>query len=263
MKQILLFLMISIPAVAFAQRIFIGKVTDENGNAIPHAFIININTNENLLADEYGVFSIKAKPGQEIRVVSGRFERQGKILREDDFKQNQVFKLLPHIQEIEGVNIGYRPTGHLETDLGKMQRDKELAELKNKIRMALNMKSDPNEIRPVLRTPSAFSNQTSLNGASIDMVKVINLFKGKSKKEKYKKDPTTRLIENVGFIYRNVGTMFFESLGIPKNKVSDFIVFVLKKNSLEKELKEQDYNAIRDVMRENVTPFLDELTKKV
>ena len=46
-----------------------------------------------------------------------------------------MISLLPRIQTIEEVKIGYKPTGHLETDLGKLYRDKELEDLK-KLTMA-------------------------------------------------------------------------------------------------------------------------------
>lgn len=48
--------------------------------------------------------------------------------------------------------------------------------------MALNMAPDPNEIRPTLRIPSAFNNQTPLSGASI----VIDLFGKRNKPRKIK-----------------------------------------------------------------------------
>lgn len=130
MRLILFFMFIAIPWSTNAQSLLIGKVVDENGNAIPNAFIINMKTNQNLLADDYGVFSINAKQGDEIRVLANRFERQSKILTADDFKGKFIISLLPRIQTIEEVKIGYKPTGHLETDLGKLYRDKELEDLK-------------------------------------------------------------------------------------------------------------------------------------
>lgn len=63
------------------------------------------------------------------------------------------------------------------------------------------------------------------------------------------------MINNVRTIYSAIGTPFFESLGIPKDKITDFIVFVLKKNNLEKELKENDYNIIRNTMSDNAATF--------
>ncbi|MCT3835671.1 MULTISPECIES: hypothetical protein [Elizabethkingia] len=255
MRLILFFMFITIPWSTNAQSLLIGKVVDENGNAIPNAFIINMKTNQNLLADDYGVFSINAKQGDEIRVLANRFERQSKILTADDFKGKFIISLLPRIQTIEEVKIGYKPTGHLETDLGKLYRDKELEDLKKKLTMALNMAPDPNEIRPTLRIPSAFNNQIPLSGASI----VIDLFGKRNKPRKIKNDPALRMINNVGTIYSAIGTPFFESLGIPKDKITDFIVFVLKKNNLEKELKENDYNIIRNTMSDNAATFLNGL----
>lgn len=130
MKTILFFMLITIPWSICAQNLLIGKVVDENGNAIPNAFVINMKTNQNLLADDYGVFSINARQGEEIRVLANRFERQGKVLTADDFKGKFMISLLPSIQTIEEVKIGFKPTGHLETDLVKLYRDKELEDLK-------------------------------------------------------------------------------------------------------------------------------------
>lgn len=143
-------------------------------------------------------------------------------------------------------------------DLGKLYRDKELEDLKKKLTMALNMDTDPNEIRPTLRIPSAFNNQTPLSGASI----VIDLFGKRSKPKKVKNDPALRMINNVGTIYSAIGTQFFESLGIPKARITDFIVFVLKKNSLKEQLEEQNYDSIRKIMRENAETFLITLKQK-
>jgi len=258
MRPILFFMFIVIPWSIHAQSLLIGKVVDENGNAIPNAFVINMKNNQNLLADDYGVFSINAKQGDEIRVLANRFERQSKILTADDFKGKFMISLLPRIQTIEEVKIGYKPTGHLETDLGKLYRDKELEDLKKKLTMALNMAPDPNEIRPTLRIPSTFNNQIPLSGASI----VIDLFGKRNKPKKIKNDPALRMINNVGTIYSTIGTQFFESLGIPKDKVTGFIVFVLKKNNLEKELKENNYNSIRNILSENAVTFLNGVQQK-
>ncbi|AQX87174.1 hypothetical protein I6H88_10180 [Elizabethkingia bruuniana] len=258
MKPILFFMLIAIPWSTHAQSLLIGKVVDENGNAIPNAFVINMKNNQNLLADDYGIFSINAKQGDEIRVLANRFERQSKILTADDFKGKFMISLLPRIQTIEEVKIGYKPTGHLETDLGKLYRDKELEDLKKKLTMALNMAPDPNEIRPTLRIPSTFNNQIPLSGASI----VIDLFGKRNKPKKVKNDPALRMINNVGTIYSAIGTQFFENLGIPKDKVTGFIVFVLKKNNLEKELKENNYNIIRNTMSDNAATFLNGLQQK-
>ncbi|HIB8182016.1 TPA: hypothetical protein ACWX1I_003432 [Elizabethkingia anophelis] len=258
MKTILFFMLITIPWSICAQNLLIGKVVDENGNAIPNAFVINMKTNQNLLADDYGVFSINARQGEEIRVLANRFERQSKVLTADDFKGKFMISLLPRIQTIEEVKIGFKPTGHLETDLGKLYRDKELEDLKKKLTMALNMDPDPNEIRPTLRIPSAFNNQIPLSGATI----VIDLFGKRSKPKKVKNDPALRMINNVGTIYSAIGTQFFESLGIPKARITDFIVFVLKKNSLKEQLEEQNYDSIRKTMRENAETFLITLKQK-
>ncbi|AJW64562.1 hypothetical protein VO54_03122 [Elizabethkingia miricola] len=258
MRPILFFMLIAIPWSTHAQSLLIGKVVDENGNAIPNAFVINMKNNQNLLADDYGVFSINAKQGDEIRVLANRFERQSKILTADDFKGKFMISLLPRIQTIEEVKIGYKPTGHLETDLGKLYRDKELEDLKKKLTMALNMAPDPNEIRPTLRIPSTFNNQIPLSGASI----VIDLFSKRNKPKKVKNDPALRMINNVGTIYSAIGTQFFENLGIPKDKVTGFIVFVLKKNNLEQELKENNYNIIRNIMSDNAATFLNGLQQK-
>ena len=76
MRSILFFIFIAIPWSTNAQSLLIGKVVDENGNAIPNAFVINMKTNQNLLADDYGVFSINAKQGEEIRVLANRFEKK-------------------------------------------------------------------------------------------------------------------------------------------------------------------------------------------
>ena len=69
------------------------------------------------------------------------------------------------------------------------------------------------------------------------------------------------MINNVGTIYSTIGTQFFEGIGIPKDKITDFIVFVLKKNNLEKELKENNYSIIRNTMSDNVATFKQVTTK--
>ena len=99
MRSILFFIFIAIPWSTNAQSLLIGKVVDENGNAIPNAFVINMKTNQNLLADDYGVFSINAKQGEEIRVLANRFERQSKVLTADDFKGKFMISLLPAFRQ--------------------------------------------------------------------------------------------------------------------------------------------------------------------
>lgn len=255
MKKYLLIFFVLTNIFGFAQSFFMGKTIDENGKEIPGIYVINVTSGQNTYTDSRGEFSLNVKIGDLVRLVSKNYERIDKNISLDDLTKNFVVKLTPRVQDIEEVKLKYVPTGDLSYDLAHLPTNKRDKELNNKIKGAIAM-GMPDITLPHLSTPSAFTSQRNLNGNSFG----INVFKGKKKKE----DPPLMMSDYAGMIRTAVGSEFFTELGIPDDRVMDFVRYTIVQGSNERidfDLRQRNISRLKQMLTENASDFLATITK--
>ena len=155
---------------AFSQSEYImGNISNENGDKLPNASIVNIRTDQVVVSDFMGNFVIAAKASDELRIARQGYERKNLTVNADNFSKSLDVKLFTIPQEIEEVKLTFRPTGILRKDVTRLNPPPKVVALNSA--MNLYMKTPPNGVAPKATTPSSFQ-QPNLLAGQMDMMKL-------------------------------------------------------------------------------------------
>ena len=155
---------------AFSQSDYVmGSITNENGDRLTNASIVNLRTDQVVVSDFMGNFVIAAKTSDQLRIARQGYERKNLTVAAESFSRSLDVKLLTIPQEIEEVKLTFRPTGILKKDVARLNPPPKVTALN----MALNnyMRTPPNEVSPSARVPSSFQ-QPNLLAGQMDMMKL-------------------------------------------------------------------------------------------
>jgi len=161
---------------AFSQSEYVmGNISNENGDKLPNASIVNIRTDQVVVSDFMGNFVIAAKASDELRIARQGYERKNLTVNADSFSKSLDVKLFSIPQEIEEVKLTFRPTGILKKDVSRLNPPPKVVALNSA--MNLYMKTPPNSVAPKATTPSAFQ-QPNLSAGQLDFVKLAGAIGG-------------------------------------------------------------------------------------
>lgn len=155
---------------AFSQSDYVmGNISNENGDKLPNASIVNLRTDQVVVSDFMGNFVIAAKASDELRIARQGYERKNLIVSTENFSKSMDVKLFTIPLEIEEVKLTFRPTGILKKDVARLNPPPKVTALN----MAINnyMRTPPNEVSPSAKVPSSFQ-QPNLLAGQMDMVKL-------------------------------------------------------------------------------------------
>lgn len=100
---------------AFSQSDYVmGNISNENGDKLPNASIVNLRTDQVVVSDFMGNFVIAAKASDELRIARQGYERKNLIVNTENFSKSMDVKLFTIPLEIEEVKLTFRPTGILK-----------------------------------------------------------------------------------------------------------------------------------------------------
>lgn len=243
MKQTLLLLFLFISISVFSQNYISGKVVNEINLGLPNVLVINIKTDQKTFTDENGDFMIPANVNDEIRFLKSKFDRAFYVVDNQDFEQKLLVHLLKTPVEIKEVEIKPKLSGDLNKDAKNLTKIDKVEQLQNEIgipRTPEKPREKPAEIKKDILLPIITGN--------LNIQAIYDVLSGKSKKQKrlYQYDD---LQENVTWARKNIDDEYFINLGIPKDKISNFIEFSFAINS----------NALKYAKAKNISGFLIEL----
>lgn len=151
----LLFIFLFLATRIFAQSDYIlGNVANESGDKLPFASIHNLRTDQIVMSDKMGNFTIAAKPADELRVSRQGYERKIISVTSDSFSKSLNINLVTIPEEIEEVKLSFRPTGILKKDVTRLNPPPKVVALNSSLN--LYMKTPLNEVTPKASIPSAF-----------------------------------------------------------------------------------------------------------
>lgn len=151
----LLFIFLFLATRIFAQSDYIlGNVANESGDKLPFASIHNLRTDQIVMSDKMGNFTIAAKPADELRISRQGYERKIISVTPDSFSKSLNINLVTIPEEIEEVKLSFRPTGILKKDVTKLNPPPKVVALNSSLN--LYMKTPLNEVASKASIPSAF-----------------------------------------------------------------------------------------------------------
>lgn len=242
-KIIVLFLIFGNMGWGLAQEIS-GKVLTEEGLYLSKVLIINIKSGTKSYSDNEGEFYIEAKNTDEIRLVSEGYERISYFVKVSDFGQKLTFKMKKSAQEIPEVVIT------------KVSKEK-LDELDKSIGVPRTNWKPRDKVR---EATDIFSPLLSLSPA-INLQAIEDVITGTSRRRKalYQYEDFQ---ENVAWVKDRVGVAFFQEKGVPEERVTEFITFVItEKAEIKNAIKRRDIRQIEKLMEAVLPVYLKRLSE--
>ena len=157
----------------------IGSITNENGDKLPGASIYNVRTDQFVISDKTGNFSIAAKTLDELRVARQGYERKNLAVTEASFTKSVEVQLVTIPVEIEALSLTFRPTGNLKKDVPRLNPPPKVMALNGE--MNSYMRTPFTEVIPRATAPSAFK-QPDFSAGQMDLVKLAGAIGGLIKK---------------------------------------------------------------------------------
>jgi len=177
----LLFILLFFATRIFAQSDYIlGNVANESGDKLPFASIHNLRTDQIVMSDKMGNFTIAAKASDELRISRQGYERKIVAITPDSFSRSLNVNLVTIPEEIEEVKLSFRPTGILKKDVTRLNPPPKVVALNSSLN--LYMKTPLNEVTPKASIPSAFR-QPDFSAGQLNVLglaKAINGLIGKA-----------------------------------------------------------------------------------
>ncbi len=110
----LLFILLFFATRFFAQTQYIlGNIANESGDKLPFASIYNLRTDQIVMSDKMGNFVIAAQASDELRISRQGYERKLVTIMPENFAASLTVSLTTIPEEIEEVQLSFRPTGIL------------------------------------------------------------------------------------------------------------------------------------------------------
>ena len=220
---------------AFAQSDYVmGNISNENGDKLTNASIVNIRTDQVVISDFMGNFVIAAKASDELRVARQGYERKNITVSPESFSKSVEVKLLTIPQEIEEVKLTFRPTGILKKDVSRLNPPPKVTALN----MALNnyMRTPPNEVGPSAKVPSSFQ-QPNLLAGQMDMMKLAGAVGKLIGKTTQSPKTTANYSEKQAFYKRVkavVNMTYFTDYGLDEYDFDIFLAYADESRGLSK-----------------------------
>lgn len=261
MKIQLLVLVFFFSIYHYAQSNFVlGKVTNEDGIGLSGILVVNINTDEQVFSEKGGNFVIKAKVGDELRLVSKNYERVEIKLNQSEFASQLTIKLIRAPFLIEEVKIGFQPTGNLKKDSKALEPPEKVKKLNAELNAYILRNPIPPS--PVLQTtkPSTIQLGPNFTAGQVDVIKLIGAMYGLVKKAVKEPETKASYAEQQAFyakIKKEINLEFYRNKGIDEFEFEQLLVFADKKFNLSKNYRNKfDILVIDNFVKSALIDFL-------
>lgn len=198
-----------------------GVITDEDHNPIPAVLVINIITNQKTTTNLKGEFMLEASVNNELRFVRKGFERNAKVILQQDFLENLQISLIRTAEEIEEVKVSpVQLTGNLNTDSRNLTKIDRAAQ----VEQAVGIPGPPEKPR---ETPPPTLEKAGIIKYALSNLNLNTLYKnisgdGRRMRSLYRYED---LQDNIAWIRERVEDDYFTKMNIPKDKISEFLQF--------------------------------------
>lgn len=236
MKQKLLFILFFISYSCITAQTFVsGKILNEEESPLPGVQIFNMQNKKVVYTDAEGRFRIEASRGDEIRILTNQYSRREIIVSESTLKQEQNIKMNPSVREIAGVNI-----------LSKSQ----IENMKSKIGVP-GPPEKPREKVPTLK--NSVKIPIIPIAIAVDLNKIYKLVSGDARRMKalYKYEDQQEYLTKLAML---PGDDFWEQSGIPSEKRTEFIQYLIGKKIISGKLSKEQLELA-------ALPFTEEFRK--
>jgi len=243
-------------SIVISSQTISGVVVTEGSARLPGTLIVNITSDQKVLSNDVGEFSINAKTGDEIRFVKENYERGNVIIKNDYFLTVRLLRIPIEIEEVNVSKI--RITGNINTDASRLKiRDQE-----EELRQSIGLPKAPEKSR---EKPADAMNDilAPLIGIPpiVNVQAIYDVVSGKSKRQKrlYKYEDTQG---DIRWIRSKIEDNYFTEAEIPKDKINDFLLFSLQDASVSRYAKARNTTGLMSALEKQIPAFVRRITKK-
>lgn len=235
----------------------IGSITNENGDKLPGASIYNVRTDQFVISDKTGNFSIAAKTLDELRVARQGYERKNLAVTEASFTKSVEVQLVTIPVEIEALSLTFRPTGNLKKDVPRLNPPPKVMALNGE--MNSYMRTPLTEVIPRATAPSAFK-QPDFSAGQMDLVKLAGAIGGLIKKAGSSPKTTANYGETQAFYSRikaAIDMNYYTRYGMDEYDVDVFLAYADRAYDLAKNYR-NNFNkaAIESKLKEAFAEYI-------
>ncbi len=237
----------------FSQQIS-GTITDEDQNPLAAVLVFNMKTEQKSYTNINGEFIIAANLNDELRFIRNGFERNSKIVSQQDFNSALNMIIIRTIQEIEEVKVPtVRLTGNLDKDSKNLTKFDKVVQLQREV----GVPGPPEKPR---ETPPPTIEQVGTLGYLWSNINIFTLYKnisgdGRRMRKLYKYED---LQDNVIWIRERVGDDYFAKMEIPPEKVSEFLQFSIGvKPEINRFIKVRNLSKVLFILEETLPQYLN------
>lgn len=263
-KPLFLLMLILTFGITEAQQLVMGTVTTEFETEVPGVTIMNMRTEEQTQTNGDGHYVIKAAVGDELRFVKRNFERVAFKVKAEDFSKPLNISIQLKPQDIEEVEIAFKPTGILKKDVRALDRPRKVVELNNAL--ANSMRIPPATAYPTNKMPSTLSFGPNFNAGQMSLFStggggLIGAVVGSIIKKTQPAKTTPDYSETLAFYKRvkeNVDLQYFYNRGLDEYQFEMLLAFTDGKYNLAKNFK-SNFNkiAIENYLKNELKDFMD------
>lgn len=235
----------------FSQQVS-GTITDEEENALPAVMVFNMKTEKFVYTSISGEFTIEASLNDELRFVRKNYDRNSKILKEENFIFPLRILMIRSAEEIEEVQVpAYKLSGDINKDAKNLTKIDKVEQLQKEIGVPKppeKPREKPAEVTKDILLPLAF--------AQLNVQGIYDVVSGKARRQKnlYRYED---LQDNILWIRKRVSNDYFVKAGIPEEKISEFIQFSIgMKPEIPKYVKAGNLSRILLDMEETLPEYL-------
>ncbi|WP_294221973.1 carboxypeptidase-like regulatory domain-containing protein [uncultured Chryseobacterium sp.] len=217
MKTWLSMILILFFTPVFSQQKISGKITDEEGIALPAVTVINMATDRKAYTVEDGTFSIEiSSPDDEIRFVRNGFERSS-LKAQYGLNKSLNIRLTRVAEEIEEVKVA-KITGDISKDskaVAKVDKSQIVEDAVGLPQPVGKMRETPADVKQVI---------IPILLGTLNVQGLYDLISGDARrmKRQYRYDD---LQEDIKWIRDRVEDEYFTKEGIPAERISEFVEF--------------------------------------
>lgn len=240
----------------FAQQTVTGRITDDSGENLSSALIVNMSTDKKTSSNSMGMFSIEASPGDELRFVKADFNRVSTRVLINGYNPQLLVTLIPIPRDVGEVKIVKKPTGDLETDsrlAAKVDKGEIVQQAVGLPQPVGKMREKPAEVKQVL---------LPILLGRLDVQGTYDLISGKARRQKrqYRYDD---LQEHIMWVRNRVDNEYFTKAGIPEERISEFIQYSFEaKPQVRTYVKAKNLSGVLLRMEETIPVYLERLQQR-
>lgn len=258
MNKIFLLLAIFIFSFGNAQQYIIGKVTTERETEVPGVIVFNPRTDEQTITNTDGHFMISAVSGDELRFIRKNFDRTSVKLKDEDFTKPLNVSIYLMTEEIEEVQLGFKPSGILKKDVAALNQPRKVVELNRNI--ASSMRIPPTTSYPSVKMPSTLQQGPNFSVGQGNVIGLIGAIAGAVSK-KVSPKTTANFAETQAFYKRiklTVDLNYFYKHGLDEYQFDQLMAYADQRFDLSKNYRNNfNRTQIESYLRMALKDFLD------